>query len=529
MPIDLTLGHVEADTDSNGTIMEFRWDARPGRSAVRLRYRSGALEPWLAEQVLRHLTRLVGRFGDGMDDIRSVRVIDDVEAGSIVTALSGPSRAYPLERPLSSLLDERASRTPDRTAVVVPGSNDTVRVTYEELSDRVSRAARALVERGVAPGERVAVLLERSVDYVVTFFAVLRAGGVCTPLEPSYPGAYLRRLISDARPRALVGASHPALAGIRETVPLVSPTELDVSGAVAEPSSSPRADEPCLLMYTSGSTGRPKGVLHAQRQIINRLHWMWEAYPFRAGDRIAQRSPVGVMPSVWEFMGGLLAGIPTVVLSERDTHDPVALAARLSEQAVSFVTLTPTLLRLLLDARARAETWPAHLRVVIVGGDRLEPELRARFAATFPESTLVDDFGATEANTMLHAAYGPSTPPVDRRGYRPISNVSALIVGPDGRAAPFGVEGELCVAGPAVALGYHGRSNTPNAAFAELSPDGTETRRVYRTADLGFATPDGKIHVTGRRAHQVKINGFRVELAEVERSLAAHPEVIEAV
>src|ERR1043165_1742929 len=141
---------------------------------------------------------------------------------------------------------------------------------------------------------------------------------------------------------------------------------------------------PAIIMYTSGSTGRPKGVVHSQRQVINRLNWMWEAYPFREGDVIAQRSPINVMPSIWELLGGVLAGVPTVIIPDAVFRDPVELADFFVRHKVSFITLTPTLLTMLLASKKQSRAWPRNLRVVIIGGGKLTDKLYRRVRVAFP-------------------------------------------------------------------------------------------------------------------------------------------------
>jgi amino acid adenylation domain-containing protein len=475
----------------DGLVM--RWNLTSDGARARIHYGADAHARWLAKQFGSHFLRVLRDWRDHPEtQAARIPLLDERETELLLAHGTGSRRDYPLDRTLLSVFDERVASMPDRFALI----EEAATITYRELQTRVDALARRLAARQIAPGAVVGVCIERSIELVVAMLAVWRAGGVYLPLDRSYPAEYLRLLIEDAR------------------------AELVLDGQVVDGWRESRTAhrDAAVLMYTSGSTGKPKGVLHSERQIINRLHWMWETYPFRDDDVIAQRSPANVMPSMWELLGGLLAGVPTVIVPERIVRDPAELARFVARHRITFMTMTPTLLQLMLTVREHVEEWPADLRLMIVGGETVTERLIGDVRNAFPHMTLVNDFGATEVNTVLHAVAG--------QPYRPIANVSTFLLDEFLRLVPFGVEGELCVAGPAVALGYLHRQELTAERFVEARPGGDgPPLRLYRTGDIGFMTPDGGIHINGRRDHQVKIHGMRVELGEIERALAADPDV----
>ncbi len=526
-------GHARAHSDGlpEGDVLVFEFRGGDGGS-LWLHYRESAHARGMAEQLARHLVRVLAEwFKEPQATVARLTLLDEAEAALTLKLSAGEARQYPLEQPLLQLLYERARLAPERVALIGEREGAREQLTYGELTARADALAHRLASLGVAPRVPVGVYAERSVEFVVALIAVLRAGGTYVPLDRSYPDEYLRALLETAGVSLLLADCDVPGGALPAGVSVVRFGGVAAEeGAAKEFPQTPTSD-PYLIMFTSGSTGRPKGVVHSQRQVINRLHWMWEAYPFREGDVIAQRSPVNVMPSVWELLGGLLAGVPTVVVPDAVLREPAEFATFLSRHKVSFITLTPTLLRLLLEARARAAAWPADLRIIVIGGEPLTEELYGAFRAAFPRTTLVNDYGATEINTALHSPLPPSKlAGVDEEGYRPIANVSTFILDDFMRPVPFGVQGELCVAGPSLALRYVGLPEATAERFVSTSlVEGGDAVRVYRTGDMGYMTRAGGVHVSGRRDHQVKVNGMRVELGEVERALGRHPSVVECV
>ncbi|WP_172834422.1 non-ribosomal peptide synthetase [Nitrospira japonica] len=491
-----------------------------------LHHRSGAFARWLVHQLAHHLTRVIAScLSNPTLPLARARLLEDSEAAAMMANGTGPRREYPTNVTLLRLFDNQVFTAPDQIIVIDPcDANGPSGVSNRVLDGRVRSLTGRLAALGVGVAMPVVVYVRRSVDALVTFLAIQRLGAAYVPLDHSYPTEYLRLIVDDTRAPVVITdhALDPSV--VPPTTHLIAVS--DDAGERPVIAEHIGTTTPCLIMYTSGSTGRPKGVVHCQRQLINRLHWMWETYPFSDGDVLAQRSSISVMPSMWELLGGVLAGIPTVIVPDAVLRDPVDFAAFLAQHRVSFITLTPTLLNLLLDARERAPAWPDRLRIVIIGGEPLTNALLRRFHAIFPRTLLVNDFGATEVNTILHTAFPPTEHGVEHgRGFRPIANVTTVILDPYMRPVPFGVEGELCVAGAPVALEYLNRPDLTVERFVEASPsDGAMPSRFYRTGDMGYMLPDG-IYITGRRDHQVKVNGMRLELGGVERVLSDHPSV----
>lgn len=458
-----------------------------------------------------------------------------IAATTASSCVRGPVRQYPFDQRLERLYFARSAAWLDRTALIDSPATDVRReLSHRELGHRVVVLAQRLQAAGVRPQQTVAVHVDRSSELVVVILAVWLVGAVYLPLDRAFPSAYLASLCEIAKPSLVLthggeAAELGAIAAQRldlATIDFDAAIRSGGTGLEQFPPVSP--DAPSLIMFTSGSTGQPKGVLHSQRQLINRLHWMWEDHPYEPGDVQGQRSPMNVMPSMWELIGGVLAGVPTALAPDRVLREPSALFSWFADQGVSQLTLTPLLIKLLLDLKRRGARHPSRLRRVINGGP-MSASLQERFHAELSDVKLLHDFGCTETNTYLHDVRPIAPAAADGMGgYRPIANTTIHLLDEQGSPVASGVEGEVYIHGPSVALGYLGRSELNAERFIV---GGTAGCRVdgplFRTGEKAVLQANGTLRMTGRFDHQAKVNGLRVELEHVELVLGEHPGVAE--
>jgi amino acid adenylation domain-containing protein len=285
-------------------------------------------------------------------------------------------------------------------------------------------------------------------------------------------------------------------------------------------------DSLAYIIYTSGSTGLPKGVAVEHRQILNRLHWMWDAYPFADGEVACHKTSLGFVDSVWELLGPLLKGVPSVIVPAEDVRDLHALVEALARNQVTRIWLVPSLLRALV------ETWPnlgqrvPALRFWVASGEPLTAELAGLFEAAAPDAVLYNLYGTSE---VWDATWYDPQREAPRNGRvpigRPIANVQAYIL--DGRLEPVpaGIPGELYVGGIGLARGYVRDPGLTAAKFVPNPFAGDPGARLYKTGDLARYRPDGNIEFLSRIDQQVKLRGFRVELGEIEAVLGELPGV----
>ncbi|GAA2357557.1 hypothetical protein GCM10010404_07990 [Nonomuraea africana] len=394
---------------------------------------------------------------------------------------------------------------------------------YAALDQRVTELAGLLQAKGVRRGDLVGVCLGRGGDAVAALLAVWRAGGAYLPLDPAHPPARLAHLLADSG-ATLALTSLDLADRLPEGVPLAYTCE------PAAPLTPVPPAETAYVLYTSGSTGEPKGVVVGHRNLAARVDWMAEAYELRPDDRVVQFASLGFDTHAEEIYPALSRGAHVVVLPD----GPLTLPDHLDD--VTVLDLPTAYWHHLVD-QIDAIAWPATLRLVILGGEQAHAAAVSRWHARFGDTVrLVNTYGPTETTVIATATTldaSPGLPPIGR----PIAATTAYVVDAEGRLAPPGAPGELCVGGEGVAGGYLGRPDLTAARFVPFTGDralfaeadrpaaiGT-AERVYRTGDRVRWRPDGQLEFLGRLDDQLKIRGQRVEPGEVEARLTSHPEV----
>ncbi|EID54023.1 non-ribosomal peptide synthetase [Saccharomonospora xinjiangensis] len=422
------------------------------------------------------------------------------ERRRLLTDFAGATRDV-AERGWPQAFEARVACAPDAVAVVCEDE----RLTYAELNAAANRFARWLRADGVRAGDVVGVAVPRSADLVVALLGVLKAGAAYLPLDPGLPAERLDFLVTDSRARTVVEAvDHRKLAAY-------DAGDLDVEIPLSSAA---------YVIYTSGSTGVPKGVVVSHEGIGSLVATAVDRLGVNADSRVAQFASVGFDVAVWDLTMSLCVGGCAVVVPEWRRVPGRELTGYLTEHGVTHMILPPSLVVALPDDAELPEG-----AVLVVGTETVPPELVARWSKRL---RVVAAYGLTEAtvnSTLWHAEPGWSEPvPIGR----PDPNTRVYVLDTALRPVGIGEAGELYVGGRGLALGYLGRSALTAQRFV-ADPFGVAGARMYRTGDRVRWRADGVLDFLGRTDDQVKIRGHRVEPAEVERALLAHPEVRQAV
>jgi amino acid adenylation domain-containing protein len=431
------------------------------------------------------------------------------------------------------LVAAQARRTPQAVAAIDDGTS----VSYAELDRRANQLAHLLQQSGVGPESPVAVCLEPSLDLLVALLAVLKAGGVYLPLDPSYPVNRLQFMLHDAQ-AALVLTTNSLQASVSSgsaTVICLDRIGADRASLPATPVSATVSPEQlAYLIYTSGSTGQPKGVGISHAAAAGHLHTFARTLGFSDADRVLQFAALGFDVSIEQMLAPLLAGA-AVVLRAHGLWSLAELMQRITTDQISVLNLPPAYWQQWLHAwiAQGGPQPPAHLRLMIVGGEALPAAAVQLWQTTSLAAVrLLNAYGPTETTiTATLAELSAEWARSDAMGSIPIG------VPLDGRRAyvlddalepvPVGVAGELYLAGLGLARGYLHRAALTAEKFIP-DPFAPEAgARMYRSGDLVRCQADGTIEFLGRIDQQVKIRGFRIELGEIEAALREHPAVRE--
>ncbi|MFF7793120.1 non-ribosomal peptide synthase/polyketide synthase [Streptomyces sp. NPDC007991] len=448
-------------------------------------------------------------------------------------ALAAPDRTATLP----ALFARRAARTPHAPALTEPATGTTL--DYRTLDEASDRLARLLTDRGVRAGHVVGVALPRGAALVTALLAVLKTGAAYLPLDPAYPAERLAYMAGDAQARVVV-TDIASAAVVRGTgAALVVLDDPDTPAALTAqpagpPAAGPRPESPAYVMYTSGSTGRPKGVVVTHHNVVRLFDATRAQFGFDAEQVWTLFHSVSFDFSVWEMWGALLHGGRLVVVSHEVSRAPSEFLALLAEEGVTHLSQTPSAFYQLIHAQREQPGLRGKLalRHVVFGGEALEPERLADWYALHgPDSPrLINMYGITE--TTVHTTCLELTGDTAGGGRSPIgralADVRVYVLDDALCPLPWGVEGELYVAGEGLARGYAGRPGLTAERFVAC-PFGAPGERMYRTGDRGRMHADGSVEYLGRADDQVKVRGFRIELGEIEAALTSHPAVSQAV
>ncbi|MER5883642.1 amino acid adenylation domain-containing protein [Streptomyces sp. NPDC001941] len=419
---------------------------------------------------------------------------------------------------LPALFDAQVRRAPERTAVTCGPAG----VDYAELDARTTGLARALVERGVVPGDRVGVCLPRGIDQVTALLAVLKSGAAYVPLDPDYPAERLAFIAEDTSLKAVIGDA--PLSGAR-TVPVTA------RGAASVPLPVVSPDSLAYVIHTSGSTGHPKGVQVTHRNVVSLLAATAGEFGLGPQDVWTHFHSFAFDFSVWEIWGCLLTGGRLVVVPYEVSRDPEELLRLLGEEAVTVLNQTPSAFTQLVAAE-RFAAGDLAVRLLVFGGEALDPAVLLPWFDRYPESRCrpVNMYGITE--TTVHCTWHDLTRADALRGScpvgRPLPGWQLHVLDPRGRPTPVGVPGEIHVGGAGVSAGYLDRPELDAERFVTGLLDEDPTLRLYRSGDRGRYLPDGSLEHLGRLDDQVKIRGHRIELGEIRGQLLADPHVAAA-
>lgn len=437
---------------------------------------------------------------------------------------SGTATDYPRMATVVNLFERIAKENPANVALIQEG----IELTYGELNTRANRLAHRLILAGVALETLVPCCLHRSVEMIVAFLAVLKAGAAYMPIDPAYPEARRNLMFEDASQHVLLTQrSLVSFFQRSESSRIVIVDDESESSSCSEENPAQIAGPTNLayVMYTSGSTGRPKGVMIEHRGIVRLVRGTNYCH-FGPDETFLQFAPPSFDASTFEIWGALLNG-GRLVLVPQETSSLEDLVRAVRQYGVTTLWLTAGLFHLMVDEHPGDLR---SLRQLLAGGDVLSSRHCRTFLEHAPETTLINGYGPTENTTFTccHTMRAGDPLPESIPIGKPVANTRVYILDQAMNPVPAGEIGELYAGGDGLARGYLNASDANSSRFLSDPFDDQPKQRIYRTGDLARWRSDGSIEFLGRVDDQVKILGHRIEPAEIESVILGHGQVKQA-
>ncbi|WFT99920.1 amino acid adenylation domain-containing protein [Bradyrhizobium barranii] len=504
----------------SGHLLTFEVCALDG--SFRWHFDASRLAPVQIDRMTQHLQNLLcAVMADAEQPVGRIGLLSSAERTYLLEELNRTAAPYPSERCIHELFEAEVRKAPDAVAVVC----EDVRLSYGELNARANRLAHHLIAHGVKPGDRVAMVLDRSIALVVAQLAVLKAGGVYVPIDRRLPSGRQSWMMTDCAVRLLLtGTDNVGEVEVAIPVLAIEPI-MAGAGCSTDPGLALTAEAAAYVMYTSGTTGVPKAVAVPHRA-VNRLVINNGYAEFRSSDRVAWVGNPAFSISTLEVWAPLLHGSRLIVIPYIGVLQPEVLRGLVQQNGVTVLHLTAGLFSQSADHLAPVL---ASLRLLLVGGGAVDVAAVARVLSRSRPQHLLHCYGATETATFATVYEITAIDETFRRlpiG-RPIANTRVYLLDGHGAPVPLGAVGEIYIGGAGVARGYLNRPELTAERF--IASPFVEGDRLYRTGDLARYLPDGNLEFLGRNDEQVKIRGFRIEPGEIAARLAEHPLVREAV
>lgn len=443
---------------------------------------------------------------------------------------------------VQSFLDDSRRRSETSVAIRCLGRS----ITFDELYRSANRLANCLKQQNVERQGRVCICLKRSAHVITAIMGILKADAVYVPIDPKSPDSRWRRIIADCRPAAIIceAASMSRVSSVLSSLEIHAAIVIlgSMSGIPeslekdwVHPNLLPHSSEACpayrnidtdiaYILYTSGSTGTPKGVMVSHLNIRNYIDWAIDCFGLSEKDKILGTAPFHFDMSTFDIHCALKSGACLVIASDFDLLFPEKLVQLMESEAVTLWKGISSLFIYLAKARAIAPGRMPLLRQALFSGEVLPTAVLIKWMQTFPEKRFFNVYGPTEA-TGISAFYPVETIPEDGGVSIPIgkacANTEIILLSPEDTVVSDGDPGEICIRGAGVSMGYWRDPEKTRSAFVANPLTNCEADRIYRTGDMGVRDRTGNILFTGRKDHQVKYMGYRIELAEIERNMTA--------
>lgn len=495
-----------------------------------IEYNTDIFDDSTIDRMLLHLQTLLKEIVKNRESrVSEFSLIPDPDTEKdFLNRVNSTEKFYPQDKLIHKIFEEQTSATPGLPALFF---NDK-KISYKDLNATANQLARYLQKSGMKKESLVGIYADRSIEMVTGMLAVMKAGGAYVPLDPAYPRDRISYMIRDSNAEFLL-TQEKYIDELPENNSKVISLDTDLEKISSESSENLDAEinpeNIFNIIYTSGSTAKPKGVMEMHKNVLNRFFWMWEKYPFGKDEKCCQKTALSFVDSIWEILGPLLKGVPSVIIPDEVLKDPQLFVETLSKNKVTRIVLVPSLLNAILESVDDLKNKLPDLKYWFTSGEALTKELAQKFEDKISDKNLINLYGSSEvAADVTYFEVKNSSSLVCIPIGKPIANTKIFILDKNLKPVPAGIVGELFVSGKNLAKGYLSQPGMTAERFLK-NPFDDSPSLMYKTGDLARYLPDGNIEYKGRVDQQVKIRGYRIELQEIETVLKENSSVADCI
>ncbi|MCT4619882.1 MAG: amino acid adenylation domain-containing protein, partial [Marinisporobacter sp.] len=479
------------------------------------------------ENVVNCFENLLSRVMENSEKSMSeIEIVLKEEKKKILYDFNNTKVEYTEDKTIKDLVEEQVEKTPDKIAVIF----EHTQLSYRELNSKANELAYKLIKRGIKRNDRIAVLMDHSIELTISILAIMKAGATFVPIDVNWPDLRIKESILDIDCKIVLVNSKTAYENedLNKFSVMVEANKL--KGKKENLDIKLDSKELIYIIYTSGSTGKPKGVMISHKGIFNRFMWMNDYFGKDSANVVLQTTRYVYDSSVWQMFWPLVNGGKTITLPPNFLMTSENICELIKKHQVTITDFVPSVFNVIVEqifGGKKEKEMLSSLKNVVLGGEEITPFTTHKFLEKFPEIKITNLYGPTEASIgcIYYQVKGNEGDKIPIG--KPISNMEIYIMNKYRNLVPLGIEGEIYIGGKGIGLGYINNESKSEEVFVDNPFRSDE--KMYRTGDLARWLPDGNIEFLGRIDHQVKIRGFRIEPGEIESNILKHRLVKEAV
>lgn len=445
--------------------------------------------------------------------LKDIEIVTPDEKNKILYTFNNTKTDYPKDKTISQLFEEQVEKTPDSIALVFGNEQ----LTYRELNERANSLANYLRNKKIGRNDIVGIMVNRSLEMIVSILAVLKSGACYIPIDPEYPQDRIEYMLDNSNSKMLL-----TFEKLQDKVNFDNKLFVELSNELYNSNKSNleninEPDDLAYIIYTSGSTGKPKGVMLIHKALSNLTNYCNNYVEYLRDDKyraIVSVTTVSFDIFIFETLISLQKGLKLVVANEEEQTIPRLLNVLIEKNSVEIIQTTPSRMQLLVNNIEDIPTL-SKLKFITLAGEQLPTSL----------VTELKEIG----NPIIYNGYGPSETTVfstltDVTRHKqitighPLDNTQIYILNSDLNICPIEVPGEIYISGDGVGHGYLNNQDLTNKNYIK-NIFSNENQVLYKTGDLGYYRNNGEIMCLGRCDNQVKIRGLRIELEEIENEI----------